>query len=220
MIIAIDGPAGSGKSTVAKLLAQELGIEYIDSGAIYRTLAYFGVRQWGEAQGHAEEIAAYFTQAPSALRILYRDHRQIMLLQGKELQQEIRGLKVTAQVRWVANHKGCRDFANAQIRAIANQYACVVDGRDIGTVVFPRSLNKFYLNADPRVRAVRRAQELGIALAGAEFEALVREIQERDQNDMQRELAPLQKATDAIEIDSTGLTPQEVLASIRQQLVL
>jgi len=219
MIIAIDGPAGSGKSTLAQMLAEKLNIEYIDSGAIYRTLAYFGKSRLGRVEGKEEEIARFFQTHPQELAIRYERHLQIMNLGGEDLDDEIRNREITREVKWVANHAACREIVNAKIRQTAAHYSCVIDGRDIGTVVFPEQKNKFFLNADPRIRAARRAKDLEIAEGSEEFEELVKEIVERDQSDMNRSLAPLKKAADAHEIDTTSLTPAQVLEEIQGKLV-
>lgn len=218
LIIALDGPAGSGKSTMAQALAKKLGIEYIDSGAIYRSLAYFGQSHFGGVEGRENQIAAHFQAQPGDLEISYQNHFQVMRLQGRVITEEIRSREVTALVRFVANHAGCREIANARMREAASRYDVVVDGRDIGSVVFPQTPHKFYLDADPRIRAQRRAKELHLPLEGPEFEALVTEISDRDHSDRSRKLAPLTLAPGARVINTSRLTIEEVLQEIETAL--
>lgn len=217
-IIAIDGPAGSGKSTMAKLLAEKLGIEYIDSGSIYRALAFYGLTRLGGCQGHEEEIADFFKTDPHALEIRFEQGEQIILLMGRPVGPEIRTPEVTAQVRWVAGHAASRDLVNRQMVKISAFHSVVVDGRDIGTVVFPDTPNKFYLDASPEIRARRRALEMGWDTEGEEFEMLKANIQDRDKSDMERKIAPLIQAEDAIYIDTSLMSIEEVLAAIASHL--
>jgi len=218
LIIALDGPAGSGKSTLAQRLAQKLGAEYIDSGAIYRSLAFYGQSRLGGVEGQEDQIAAHFRAQPGDLGISYQNHTQMMRLQGRVINEEIRSREITALVRFVANHAGCREIANARMREAASRYDVVVDGRDIGSVVFPHTPHKFYLDADPRIRAERRARELHLPLAGPEFETLVQEISDRDHSDRSRQLAPLTLAPGAQVIDTSRLSIEEVLQAIETAL--
>ena len=218
IVVALDGPAGSGKSTIAKFLAQDLGLDYIDSGALYRSLAYFGLTQFKAVESKEDQIAAHFESNPEDLKIIYENHHQVVIFQGQRLEAEIRTPEVTKQVRYVANHSGCRDIVNQKMRDAAQNYSLVVDGRDIGTVVFPESNNKFYLDADAKIRATRRAKETNVPLSGPEFEQLVADIIDRDQSDMKRALAPLKKADDATVIDTSELNIDQVVALIKKGL--
>lgn len=218
MIITLDGPAGSGKSTVAQRLAKELGIEYIDSGALYRTLTLFGLRRFQAVEGFEQEVAQHFVAHPQALEVRFENHRQRIWLEGEEIKDQIRDLELTRQIRFVAGHGGCREVVNRIMKNLAQSYSVVVDGRDIGTVVFPESKNKFYLDAPSRVRAKRRALELGEPTVGPEFERMVQEIEDRDRSDQQRAIAPLVCAPDAQRLNTGELGIEEVVAWIRQRL--
>lgn len=215
MIIAIDGPAGSGKSTVAKLLAQELNIEYIDSGAIYRTFTLYGMQSFeGKCAGREDQIAEAVAGNPDLISITYENHSQIMWLNGKQVAKELRVLELTKQVKYIADCPRCRELVNAKIRKISQSYSVVIDGRDIGTIVFPNTPYKFYLDAKPLVRAKRRAIDLNIPQEGEEFEELLKSINQRDKYDMDRKIAPLKIADDAVHVDTSDLSIEQVMAVI------
>lgn len=221
IVVAIDGPAGSGKSTVAKNLSTRLDFEYLDSGAIYRTFTLFGMSSFGNIiSGYESEIALYFTQNPEAITIVYENHSQKMLLNGEDVSRSIRDIEVTRQIKFIADDQGCRDLVNKMIRNLADKYSVVIDGRDIGTKVFPDTPFKFYLDAKPETRAIRRGKELGIPSSGEEFDKLLNEIVERDRTDMNRKIAPLCIAENAILIDTTELSVNQVVASIVSKLDL
>jgi len=220
MIITLDGPAGSGKSTIARLLAQQLDFEYIDSGALYRTLTLHAIRNFGGAEGNEPKVAQYFEQNPGAIEVRFEAHHQLVQLSGEDITQAIRDPDLTRQIRYIAGHGPCRDLVNAYMRELSHRYSVVVDGRDIGTVVFPESKNKFYLDASPQIRAKRRALEQNSPVEGPDFEALVAEISDRDQSDMTRELAPLKKAQDAQLIQTDQMSIEEVVDAVKGQLDL
>jgi len=214
-VIALDGPAGSGKSTVARYLSRRLGFEYIDSGAIYRTLAYFGLQYLGTSCLDIEnEIAKWFNENPDQLKITYEDQTQSMWLKGYNISSQIRSPEVTREVRFVSDSPACRKIVNQKMRDLAEQYDVVIDGRDIGTKVFPLTRYKFYLDAKPEIRVTRRAKEMNIPLQGEPFNNLLDDLLKRDASDMARKIAPLCKAEDATLIDTSDLTIDEVVEMI------
>lgn len=218
-IIALDGPAGSGKSTIAKQLSQELKIEYIDSGAIYRTFTLFGLNRFdGNCEGNELKVAAHFKEFPEDLKIEYDNHTQKMILLGEDVSQKIRTPEVTRQIKYIANNIECRNLVNKTMRATAEKYSVVIDGRDIGTIVFPDTKNKFYLDAKAEIRATRRALEMEIPTSGGKFESLLSDIKKRDQEDMSREIGPLAIAKDAVIVDTSNLSIKMVLEEINKHL--
>jgi len=218
MIITLDGPAGSGKSTLAKALAAKLGIEYIDSGALYRSLTFYGLQRYGSLKDHETQIAEFFRLHPEALNIQFEQHHQKVRLNDQELTTQLRDPYLTTQILYIASNPDCRKVVNQMIRNLAHEYSVVIDGRDIGSVVFPESKNKFYLDAATKTRALRRASEQGTATSGPEFEQLVQQITDRDHSDMNRSIAPLQIPTDAVCINTNDLSIEQVLEIICSQL--
>jgi len=207
-IIAIDGPSGTGKSTTAKLVAARLGLLYLDSGAMYRAIAWKAKQQ----NIQATEIPALVSLAKSTV-LGFDSHGQI-LVDGVSRAHEIRLPEVSAAVSLYCTHPDVRAVVTNQLRRIGGERGSVLDGRDIGTVVFPKARYKFFLQADYRVRAERRLAELvakGIASTLAEVEANLRE---RDQLDSSRETAPLRQASDAISIDTTTTTIEQQVEQV------
>jgi cytidylate kinase len=198
LIIAIDGPGGSGKSTVARSVARRLGFTYIDSGAMYRAVALWALRLGMDLddQHRLEQLAR---QA----RIELPDER--VLLNGEDVTAEIRDPKVSDAASRVAAQPGVRRALRDEQRRIGASGPAVMEGRDIGTVVFPEAEVKIFLDAQPDARAQRRASELGAAL-----EDVARDLEARDRRDRSRAEAPLTQAPDAEYLDTTHLTPAQV----------
>ena len=215
MIIAIDGPAGAGKSTAAKLLAQELGFLYIDTGAMYRALALKAI----ESAIDIKDIAAVINMAAGTDVDLVNnpDGAPIkVFLDGRDVSQQIREPRVSRVVSDVAKIKQVRQILVKLQRRLGEQKNSVLDGRDIGTVVFPEADKKFYLDAQFEERVIRRHKEL-IGLGQAvTLEDVKNDLRNRDTIDSTREYAPLKRADDAIYIDTTNMTiKQEVEELLR-----
>lgn len=260
MIIALDGPAGSGKSTVAKNLAGDLGFQYLDSGAIYRSLTldlclYLTghtlsrlpslpaqpapgtlnaeetrfVREFADRIGglHGEQFenrlnAATYSAHLAAipLKLDFDRHGQVMLLDGVDISFWIRLPELTARIRYPANHGPCRDKVNAVLRAYAAGHDVIIDGRDIGTIVFPDADLKFYIDASVAIRARRRYDEQLAKGLPCDLAELEKEIAARDKSDMERALAPLRQAADAEYIDTSLMSREQVLAHLRDRVNL
>lgn len=214
--IAIDGPAGAGKSTIAKLLSRELGYVYIDTGAMYRTAGLYCVRQNADLENEAE-VSALCREARMDIR--YIDGIQHMFLGEEDVSEAIRTEEISAAASAVSRYPEVRQALVARQQALSRQYNVVMDGRDIGTRVLPDAKLKIFLTASVEVRAERRFkeyQEKGIA---CDLEAIKKDIAQRDHNDMTREHSPLKKAEDAVEIDTSHLTIEEVVNRIREMIV-
>jgi len=208
MIIAVDGPAGAGKSTVAKLLAQQLGFLYIDTGAMYRALTLKALQQNTRIDDSAKIIA--LARETGIDLVNYPDGSLGVILDGMDVSAAIREPRITKYVSEVAKIKEVRQVMLKLQRQFGSLGNSVLDGRDIGTVVFPEAEKKFFLDADFSERVNRRFKEL-IGLGQAVTSEEVRsDLRNRDTIDSTREVAPLKKADDAIYIDTTGLTIKEV----------
>jgi len=206
IIIAIDGPAGSGKSTTARLVAQKLGYIYIDTGAMYRALT-LKVIELG-IDPNDESLITKIAEN-TKIELLYENGNLKVILDGKDVSEKIRSPEVTSLVSIVSAHPKLRDIMVKKQRELGRNGGVVMDGRDIGTVVFPDADLKIFMTADVRERAKRRQKELKAQGFDVEIEKLIKEIEERDKFDSTREIGPLKKADDAIEIDTTNLTIDE-----------
>lgn len=203
LIVAIDGPAGAGKSTIARSLARKLGCTYIDTGAMFRAIALWAIR----ANIDLDDLHKLEHLAREAA-IEFPDDSKV-LLNGEDVTAAIRDPEVSKAASKVSIAPGVRKALRDEQRRIGRMHPVVMEGRDIGTVVFPDADVKIYLDADPQIRAGRRAQETGGAVS-----EISREMAERDQRDRSRSEAPLTQAPDAEYIDSTRLTPDEVEEAI------
>jgi cytidylate kinase len=207
-IVAIDGPAGAGKSTAAKRLAARLGYAFLDTGALYRTLALIGRRRgvsWDDAgglAGLAERLSIAFVPQGETNRVL---------ADGEDVTQDIRTPEISEGASRVSAHGPVRASLLGLQRRLAGAGNLVAEGRDMGTVVFPDAPAKFFLTASPQERARRRAQELAAAGRPVDLDAVLQEMLARDRRDSTREVSPLRRAADAILIDSEGLNPGEVV---------
>lgn len=218
IVIAVDGPAGSGKSTVARLLSQRLGFTYIDTGAMYRALTWLAIR---EGIGVDDEDAL----AAQARRMSFdfipgegEDSLCRVIMNGSDLTREIRGREVTARVSQVSAHPAVRREMIKKQRELAEGRDVVMEGRDIGTVVFPGALAKFFITASVEERARRRRGDLLREGHRVSEEAVRRDLLRRDLLDSGRKVSPLTKAPDAVIIDTTGMDVEKVVESMLRYL--
>jgi cytidylate kinase len=212
-VIAIDGPAGSGKSTAARLLAGRLGFTHVDTGALYRTVTLLALER-GVPLADEQALAALvgdirvrFEPAEGGARVFSGD---------REVTAAIRTPELTRQVRFVAASPLVRAALRPVQRAFAERSPVVMEGRDIGTVIFPDAAVKFYLDAPLAVRAERRWRELTAAGSTVTIEAIEREEAARDQSDLSRQTAPLRRAADAVAVDTGGLAIEQMVARLAE----
>lgn len=203
-VVAMDGPSGTGKSTVARRLAAELGAAYLDTGAMYRA-ATLAVLRAGVTLDDAAQIADVVTSRH--IDISTDPANPSVRLDGVAVDAEIRSAPVTAAVSAVSAVAAVRSWLVAAQRALIGDGGIVVEGRDIGTVVWPQAVAKIYLTATPAARAQRRAGELG----AADLESVAADIERRDRLDSSRAASPLAKAADAVEVDTTDLSIDDVV---------
>ncbi len=207
LVIAIDGPAGAGKSTVGRALADHLAISYLDTGAMYRAMT-FAALQRGVVEGDLDEVAE---MAPG-VEILVEDNT--VLVDGVDATAAIRGREVTEAVSQIASNPAVRDVLVERQRTwVIEHGGGVVEGRDIGSVVFPAAQLKLYITASARVRAERRVREIG-----GDVDEVEASIIKRDRIDSSRDHSPLTETEDAITVDTTGMSVDEVVAHIVEQL--
>jgi cytidylate kinase len=208
LVIAIDGPVGAGKSTAARRLAEVLGYVYVDSGAMYRAMGWKAV-QTGTDPGDRQRIAAM--ALVTDIRVVAGASSPRILVDGRDVTTELRTCAMDEASSVVSTYAEVRRRLVALQRAMAAPGGIVMDGRDIGTVVFPDADLKFYLDADLAVRAARRLQDLRRSGTVADLEAVRAEVARRDARDRGRETSPLAMAADAIRIDSTGVDADAVV---------
>ncbi len=212
--IAIDGPAGAGKSTIARRLAKELGYYYVDTGAIYRTVAYF-FDLWGVAPKDIDGINRYIDEL--TLGIEYdAEGVQHMIMNGMDVTKDIRTQDISQKASLIAAHGIVREVLLDMQREVAENHNVIMDGRDIGTVVLPKATVKIFLTASAEVRARRRTDELAAKGEKANYDKILKEILQRDYQDTHREIAPLKMARDSIKVDTSDLDIDGVVAAIKE----
>lgn len=214
--VAIDGPAGAGKSTLAKQVAQNMGFVYVDTGAIYRAVGYhmdlmgIGPKDKDGIERLLDDVNLKLTYDAGGL--------QHVILNGMDVTGEIRTPEMSRMASLISAYPAVRDFLLDLQRDMARQYSVVMDGRDIGTVVLPHADVKIYLTASPEVRARRRQKELEEKGFSCAYETVLSEIRERDAQDMSRTVAPLQQAADAEVLDTSDLNREQALAALESTI--
>lgn len=212
--IAIDGPAGAGKSTIAKALAKELGYHYVDTGAIYRTVAYF-LDLLGVSPKDVDGVERYIDEL--TIEIVYDEEgKQHMIMNGMDVSDDIRTQEISQKASLVSAHKVVRDVLLDMQRDVAKKHNVIMDGRDIGTVVLPKATVKIFLTASAEVRAKRRTDELLAKGQKANYQQTLKDIQQRDFQDMNRPIAPLKQAKDAVLLDTSNLDIDGVVAAMKK----
>ena len=215
--VAIDGPAGAGKSTIARRLAAELGYRYVDTGAIYRTVAYF-MDLWGVSPKDVDGVNRYIDEL--TVEVEYdEDGLQHMMMNGMDVTKDIRTPDISQKASLISAHACVRDMLLDMQRELAEQHNVVMDGRDIGTVVLPHATVKIFLTASPEVRAKRRCDELSAKGQKVDYNKVLKDIQQRDYQDTHREIAPLKMSRDSIKVDTSDMTIEEVLEKLKEIVV-
>ena len=211
--IAIDGPAGAGKSTIARRLAKELGYVYVDTGAIYRTVAYF-FDTWGISPKDIDGITRYIDELN--IDIWYdEDGLQHMYMNNIDVTDDIRTPEISQKASLISAHSIVRDMLLDMQREVAEQFNVVMDGRDIGTVVLPNATVKIFLTASAEVRARRRTNELLAKGKKVSYEQVLKDIQQRDYQDTHREVAPLKMCRDSVKLDTSDMDIEQVLQEMK-----
>ena len=209
--IAIDGPSGAGKSTVAKALAKKLGIVYVDTGALYRTVGYAAIER-GVGTKDAEGLAAMLPDIH--IDVKYEDGVQCVYLNGENLGDRIRRPEISMAASDVSSVPVVRAFLLDTQRDIARRNSVVMDGRDIGTVILPDADVKIFMVASAEARALRRTKELEEKGMPANYEDVLREMKERDAQDSGRAIAPAIPAPDAVHLDNSGMSVEESVQAV------
>lgn len=210
--VAIDGPAGAGKSTIARRIAADMGYRYVDTGAIYRTVAYF-MDLWGVSPKDVDGVNRYIDEL--TVGIEYDDDGlQHMIMNGMDVTGEIRTQDISQKASLISAHPCVREMLLDMQRDVAKEFDVVMDGRDIGTVVLPKATVKIFLTASPEVRAQRRCDELTAKGQKAKYDTILKEIVQRDYQNTHREIAPLKMCRDSIKVDTSDMTIDEVVAHI------
>lgn len=209
--VALDGPAGAGKSTIAKKLSQKFGFLYVDTGALYRAIGKYMLDS-GVSPSDAAQVVPRLCSLKVGL--CYQDGQQRVMINGEDVTDSIRTQEVSSAASQVSAIKEVRDFLFSLQRDLAKENHVMMDGRDIGTVVLPNATVKIFLTATPEDRARRRFLELQEKGDGTSYEEVLRTVIQRDYNDSHRDVAPLRQAEDAILVDTTGETLETSLARL------
>tara|TARA_A200000113_G_C8871407_1_gene356837 strand:- start:2268 stop:2933 length:666 start_codon:yes stop_codon:yes gene_type:complete len=213
IIVAIDGLAATGKSTLAKRLAKELNYTYINTGAMYRAITYYAL------ENNLDQIDLISVLPDLSIRFEEENNSQKALLNDEDITNELHSMKVANQVSIIASIPKVREFLVDQQRKMGIQKGIVMDGRDIGTVVFPEAECKFFLTANVEIRAQRRIDELHQLGNSASYDKVVENLVSRDNTDSNRDISPLTKALDAITVDVSELTLEEVYSILKGRVM-
>lgn len=218
--IAIDGPAGAGKSTIAKRVAEELNFMYIDTGALYRAVALCAIQKNIEPDD-SQRVSEMLSEIKVQLAFNYR-FEKVVLLDGKDVSSQIRTPEVSMAASKISALPQVRAYLLDLQRDIAKENNVIMDGRDIGTVVLPDAKVKIFLTASPQVRAERRYKELSEKGANVSFDEVLRDVNERDYNDSHRKTAPLKPAEDSVFVDTTDLdfeqSVEKIISVIKERI--
>ncbi|CDC12504.1 cytidylate kinase [Clostridium sp. CAG:413] len=217
--VAIDGPAGAGKSTVARGAAKQLGYIYVDTGALYRAIGVNALRNGVDTKDKAAVAASLEAGVAASLdgvkvNLVFENGEQKVMLNGEDVSVEIRTPEASMAASDVSAVPEVRAFLFNLQRDIAKRNSCIMDGRDIGTVVLPQAQVKIFLTASPEIRAERRYKELIEKGSEVDYQSVLDDIVKRDYNDSHREIAPLKPAEDSVLFDTTGLALDESVAAI------
>ena len=215
-VIAIDGYASTGKSTLAKMLSQHYNLNFVDSGAMYRAVTLFALEGSFFKDNFFDQVA--LESAFEKLSLEFEPNTQFLFLNGENISNKIRLPRVSDHVSNIAALPFVRKFLLPQQRQMANDNGLVMDGRDIGTIVFPNADHKFFFTARPEVRARRRYDELIKQGQEITFDEVLNNLIHRDKTDLGRDIAPLRKADDALEIDTSEITPEQVFAHLVEKI--
>ncbi|MBO4981612.1 MAG: (d)CMP kinase [Lachnospiraceae bacterium] len=211
--VAIDGPAGAGKSTIAKAVAKKLGLIYVDTGAMYRAMALFMLRELVDPRD-GDAVSQKCKEAD--ITIDYENGEQVVFLNGENVNGFLRTEEVGNMASVISVQPAVRKKLVELQQALAKKRDCIMDGRDIGTCVLPDAQVKIYLTASSHVRAQRRFDELAAKGQKCDLEQIRQDIEERDYRDMHREHSPLRQAEDALLVDTSDMTVEEVIAHITE----
>lgn len=209
--IAIDGPAGAGKSTVAKAVAKKMGIVYVDTGAMYRAITLYLIREGVRLQ-NINEVAEKCRAADITIR--YENGEQVVYLNGENVNSKLRTEEISRAASVVSTQPAVREKLKEPQQKLAAESDCIMDGRDIGTCILPGADVKIYLTAGSAVRAKRRYDELSAKGLDCNLDQIQADIEERDYRDMHREISPLTRAKDAVYVDTSDMTERQVIDKV------
>lgn len=217
--IAIDGYSSTGKSSFAKQIAKAFGLLYLDSGALYRAITLFAIENGFICDGVLDRSGLLPFLSTLHLHFEYINGASQTYLGGRNVESDIRTMKVASCVSIVATDPNVRNYVDHILRDYGARGGIIMDGRDIGTTVFPDADLKIFMTASPQIRAIRRAREMELSGKPCSMEDVLKNLEERDYIDSHREVSPLTRADDAIELDNSDMTPQQQMVWIKQLIL-